>query len=140
MCNKAPKRTPELQGSGFKALMTSTPRAGVSPKRWGRKGGRGCARLRQVTPGFRQLRHLVTPCASYATPLDELQPQTWSRGVWCGEGGRCVYGRAEGPGVERGEVCVCGIAEGPGVEKVRISRLACMFWLWPHFVVWGNVL
>eukprot|EP00955_Chlamydomonas_euryale_P010423 111793-Chlamydomonas_euryale.AAC.5 len=45
-CNKAPKRIPELQGSGFKAPMTSIPRGGVSPRRLG-GGGRGCARLCQ---------------------------------------------------------------------------------------------
>eukprot|EP00955_Chlamydomonas_euryale_P054630 355903-Chlamydomonas_euryale.AAC.7 len=28
-------------------------------------------------PGFRQLRHIVTPYASYTTPLDELGPQPW---------------------------------------------------------------
>eukprot|EP00955_Chlamydomonas_euryale_P058642 357154-Chlamydomonas_euryale.AAC.1 len=76
MCNKAPRSTPELQRSGFKAPMTSTPRGGVSPRCWGGLG-RGCARLSQVTPGFRQLRDVVTPYASYATPLDELRPQTW---------------------------------------------------------------
>eukprot|EP00955_Chlamydomonas_euryale_P101954 365383-Chlamydomonas_euryale.AAC.1 len=41
--------------------------------------GGGRQGLRQVTPGFRQLRHLVTPYASYATPLDELRPQPCTR-------------------------------------------------------------
>eukprot|EP00955_Chlamydomonas_euryale_P026332 278295-Chlamydomonas_euryale.AAC.1 len=39
---------------------------------WGGREG-----FRQVTPGFCQLRHVVTPYASYATPLDELRPQPW---------------------------------------------------------------
>eukprot|EP00955_Chlamydomonas_euryale_P034878 349916-Chlamydomonas_euryale.AAC.5 len=60
MCNKAPKRTPELQGTDFKAPTTSTTRAEVLPRHGGGREG-----LRQVTPGFRQFRHLrrtpVTP-------------------------------------------------------------------------------
>eukprot|EP00955_Chlamydomonas_euryale_P049854 354393-Chlamydomonas_euryale.AAC.1 len=59
MCNKAPKRTPELQGSGFKAPMTSTPRGGGSPRRLG-----GREWLRQVTTGNDRVAPVTPP--SYA--------------------------------------------------------------------------
>eukprot|EP00955_Chlamydomonas_euryale_P073313 361696-Chlamydomonas_euryale.AAC.2 len=76
MCNKAPKRTPELQGSDFKAPATSTTSRGFFAETfWWGGGRRGCAMLRQLMPGFYQFRHPVTPYASCATPLDELGPQ-----------------------------------------------------------------
>eukprot|EP00955_Chlamydomonas_euryale_P050021 354448-Chlamydomonas_euryale.AAC.2 len=64
MCNKAPKRTPELQGNDSKAPLTSTTRGGASPRRL------VGARLRHTSRGVRATIKCVgpvTPPGAHAT-------------------------------------------------------------------------